>query len=212
MRIALIVLAVTALLLLCVAATHADALINPGFETGDLTGWTTEIAQGGSASVVTTWPGSTATYLPPDGNYFVAIGGGDLGYWQGVTQNVNLKAGDILQGWAAFDAHDSLPNDDEAFVGINGNGGGLWYETVSFIGDYTSGPWTHWSWTAPSDGLYTLGYYYYNYSGSTSGNQSYALFDGPQVLESGRVPEPGTMALLLMGLPMAALLRRRSSK
>ena len=214
MRRALLILSVTALLLLCLAASHADALINPGFETATISGWTM-VQNGGGVTVAPTWLGSSATYSPAEGKYFLAITAGDADTLVQVYQDVALSAGQRLEGWAAFDSNDS--------IGGEGDGGGdlyndwaevdvfdgqtqvaqPWYADVLGTGNFVSGPWTYWSWTAPADGTYRLVYGCANYDDNES--SSNALFD------AGRpaVPEPGTMALLLMGLPMAGLLRRR---
>ena len=65
-------------LVLLPCLVHADSLINPGFETGDLTGWNVDPAD--VANVVTNWPGQTRNYTPPEGRYFLALtsGGGNF--------------------------------------------------------------------------------------------------------------------------------------
>ncbi len=205
MRRALVPLAVTGLLLLCLAAAQAD-LTNPGFETGGISGWTMNLSNGG-VTVAPSWPGASATYSPVEGSYFLAITAGDASVLQQVYQDVTLITGQRLEGWAAFDSQEDPIEglfNDWAEVDIF-DGQTLvaqpWYADAAGTGYYTSGPWTYWSWTAPADGIYRLAYGVANYGDNSF--PSNALFD------ARAIPEPGTMALLLMGLPMAGLLRRR---
>jgi hypothetical protein len=184
---------------------HADTLINPGFETGDISGWTwVPNSPSDSYSVVTGWTGQTLTYTPPEGQYFLAINS-----WIGgeVYQDVNLTAGQQLQGVAALDNASSefSPGATLANVQVLQGGNPIatpWSVTETDVSGNTSGPWTDWSWTAPSSGTYRLAYETYAVNANS---WEYGLFDAqPQPL-----PEPGTCALLLMGLPGVALLRRR---
>jgi hypothetical protein len=210
---------VATLLLVCAASSHASTnpYANPSFETGDLTTWDT-ISKGGSEVVVTTWPGASTTYNPKVGEFFLVVGGGGDDNPEVVFHAVHLDAGDVLSGWAAFDAWDEGGEyDDLAAVKIYdannpNNDKGLatpWMANVSSTGSGVSGPWTQWSWTATATGDYFLAY-----GAANEGDNklaSYGLFDNEFTINgpSRVTPEPGTMALLLMGLPMAALLRRR---
>jgi hypothetical protein len=158
----------------------ADAgVTNLGFETGDTTGWTLVVPYGGSAKVVTSHQGNSSTYSPRDGNYFLELKTDGPGSYTTASQTVTLNAGDKLSGWAAFNAQDYLPFNDDASVQIYEPSGVLiatpWYSDVAIVGNYGDGPWDSWSWTAPADGAYTLRYCVANAGDNVV--DSCALFD-----------------------------------
>jgi PKD repeat protein len=92
---------------------------------------------------------------------------------------VYLYAGQTISGWAAFDAQDYSPFNDNAMVQILDSFGYViatpWYADVYAVGDFGDGPWTSWSWTAPIDGTFTIEYRVANFGDSEY--DSYALFD-----------------------------------
>jgi len=69
------------------------ALVNGGFETGDLTGWTT-VSGGTSWSVATA--ASTANSDPRTGTYYVRVGGNTTGFVQ--RQTFDLLACGFTEG------------------------------------------------------------------------------------------------------------------
>jgi len=153
-------------------------LTNPGFETGDTTGWTV-VLFGGSAKIVTFHNGSESTYYPMEGNNFLKLKPEDPDIYVTASQTVILNAGNTLSGWAAFDSRDYMPFNDDAAVQIYDASGKLlatpWGSDVRKLGKYSDDPWTLWRWTAPADGEYTLVYCVANARDGTF--DSYALFD-----------------------------------
>jgi hypothetical protein len=157
-------------------------------------------------------------YAPVDGAWLAVAPGGyetTASYTSSfptiIRQDVYLRAGDSVSGWAAFDARDFYfaegPN-DFAFVHIGGDW--VWRESVETLaascppGECSEdrapdGPWTYWEWRAPADGDYTLSLGSVNSPDPLA--DSYALFDRIAVTA---VPEPATILLLTIGLASMA--------
>jgi hypothetical protein len=194
-------------------------LVNPDFETGDLTGWTTSLT-GGAATVEPFHIGDFGTYFPGAGSYFLRIVAGTEDIWQTVSQSVALNEGDVLSGWVAFDWRDYDPIFDGARVQITANLGGTPYIATPFEADGSSGPNfadyapVFWSWTAPVAGTYTLEYAVRNTLDDFF--SSVGLFDADvityEAFPPSAVPEPAGLALAgAAGLGACAWLRRRRS-
>jgi PKD repeat protein len=152
---------------------------NPGFDTSDFSQWTVYIPPGGSANVVTTHNGDMGmAYSPIDGSYFSLLKTDGPNSYTTVSQTFNTITGETISGWAAFDARDYMPYNDNACVQIIQGGVVVatpWYSDVTIVGNYGDSPWEEWSWTASSSGIYTLEYRIANYG--DSGVDSYAMFD-----------------------------------
>ena len=212
MRAAFGLTVVATLFLLCTALSHAatNPYNNPGFETGDLSGWTLN----GLANA-TTAPKFNRYVPAPAGTFFGLIGSEILGPTT-LSQQVTLAQGDTLTGWAAWyiESYWYLPppdpdNHDTGAVEIYLDNTLLATPWSSELGVCTD--WQPWSWEAPADSTYRLCYDYQVNPGNFGNHWSALVFDAPLLDPPSPVstPEPGTMALLLMGLPMAGLLLRR---
>ena len=223
-------------------------LVNPGFEEGGgtINGWDSNTS-GGSVDVVSShtsvanppdggpnpapsppYPANYPyEYTPPQGDWFLMIGSGDSSFidptdptavWQTVSQMVELTAGELLSGVAAFDRDDTGRYLDAAKVSILNAAGDeiakpFYMDGASLLNpapppplaNYGNGPWTPWSWTAPATGKYTLVYAVAN---TVDDNlNSYGYFD----TAPAAVPEPLSMALFAIGLAGLGTMQRRKT-
>ncbi len=174
---------------------HA-ALINGGFETGDLSGWTI------TAGDITRYGlgGTGSPPLPKEGDYFAWLTA-DVAPYTNLSQEIFLQAGDMLSGWAYYDR--GIISDQEAYVAIYKDA--MLVETPWHRSAAGSTEWEQWTFTAAEAGLYIL------YLGITESSgavmHSMAYFDGNVHTP---VPVPGALLLLGSGLAgLAAVGRKR---
>lgn len=194
-------------------ACAAPALATPtnlGFEEATLHGWTTN---GGAEGLATVTPiqtnGSGGFTAPVEGVLFGVITAG-LGQdvYTTLSQKFALGAGGTISGYAGFLANDALPHNDDAYLAVNGVKLLSW--TVSDVGDYGSSGWTHFFFTAPTAGLYTLELGVANRG--DNGLSSQAVIDDVQV-PGAAVPEPASWAMMVMGFGVAGgALRARARR
>jgi hypothetical protein len=149
---AAVVAAMAAAMVVAVPATASASttpgLINPGFETGNSSGWS------GSGSVTSQYEGYTA----PDGHSFAVVLGGCP--TNTLAQSFAARGGQTLTGWSFFKANDYLPYNDDGSVRLTVSGGGttatVFSSSISQVGSYGGTPWKKWSYTFPADGQYTI--------------------------------------------------------
>lgn len=172
-------------LLLCGAAGPALAL-NEGFETGNVTGFGGTEPPGARAEVVTAHAGDSSTYTPVHGRYFLALKTNGPDRFTQFEQPYDLKAGEFLKGYAAFDARERgvLPAyNDYAQVRILSEAreeiAVPWQADVAGTGASGDGPWTPWTFTAPADGRYLVEYRIIN--AGDDAFDAFALFDGEEL-------------------------------
>ena len=195
-----------------ISATAHAGLVNDGFKTGNLTGWTANL-NGGSATAVTsntTTYSPVATYTPVEGNYFLAIASGAANVWQTVSQTVSLSVGDTLSGWVAFDWGDYPSFYDGVSIAIYdnlNNAFSIYYDDGVGKPSGYNGPWDTWSYTADTTGTYRLEYAVRNTLDGGGPNQTYGYFDA----NIAAVPEPASLALVGLALAGLGASRRKRS-
>jgi hypothetical protein len=198
-----------ALTLLSPQSAGAAGPQNGGFETGSLTHWTATLA-GGSASAVSSHDAvSGPTYHPVEGDFFALLEAGNVNIYQTISQRFVAGAGDILSGWAFFDAGDYSPYDDSGYVRIVETGATLFEKKVADVGDYGQTPWTYWTYTFGSSGTFTLEAGVRNHQDSSF--NSYVGVDDVRLDTVAQTPEPASLAILGSGILGACLRRRRSA-
>lgn len=189
------------------AASAGTELVNPSFETGDLSGWSVDIPVGGSATAVTSYvsyvppvpPYTSTSYVPQDGDYFALVKTNGGGFYTTVNQTFSASAGDKISGWAFFKAEDYMPFNDNTQVEIKSGGNVLatvFSANVSTVGGYGSTPWTYWEYTFAAPGTYTVEARIANWGDSTG--DSHMGLDGvvltvtilgPRDLKMGAIDE-----------------------
>ncbi|MHC4403225.1 MAG: carboxypeptidase regulatory-like domain-containing protein, partial [Planctomycetota bacterium] len=137
------------------------SIVNPSFDTGDLSGWDVYTPPGGSASAVTSYSNtySSGTYTPVDGTHFALLKTDGPGSYTTVSQTFSAQIGDTISGWAFFDAEDYLPYNDTAVVAVKSGGttvATLFFENIQSVGSYGQTPWTYWEYEFTAAGGYSL--------------------------------------------------------
>jgi hypothetical protein len=207
----------------CMPEAGNAILTNGGFEAGDFTGWTVTIpeeasalTEKGSVEVVT----GHEDYYPVEGEYLGLLMAGIPDEYTTLSQQIYLTAGDVLSGWAAFEAGGEVTSvgvydfyNDNAHVWItdkNGNVAVAWSADIVSVGNNADGPWERWKWTAGEEGTYSLEFGVANADHCLF--DSYALFDAnvhTTTSPISPVPEPTTLLLLGSGLIALAGLGRK---
>ena len=167
-------------LLLPVSAMAAEALRNGGFETGDLTGWSSGGPAGYASVTVVSSHFHEREHLPKEGNYFALLrayrGYGNLTH---LSQTFRAKAGAVISGWGIFRSGGRVPQHQSNTVyDIVIRSGGQERSVFGNDNGESTG-WAEWKYTLPADGDYVL--VAKVRSGSPWGQDSYLGFDGVTV-------------------------------
>ena len=204
--------------------SRAD-LYNGSFETGNLSGWSTYLTGGGSATAVTSHsdpPPATGTtsWMATDGTYFALVKTDGQNSFEQLYRTFTASAGDILSLDYFWDSQDSISDgkgDDEAYGRIFSGQltsaanfmpsltleDELFHHSVSTDPQGNWGtPWTPVSYTFASPGTYTL--WFAIKSGGNSLNDSYIGIDNVHL-----VPVPAAVLLGALGLGLAGWRLRR---
>lgn len=203
-----------------VHAIPINALVNPGFETGDFTGWTV----GGNSPTVAVGADGTPIPLPGASSFLSGISNvrsgsfsafahtrGDPPIVASVTQTIsNVLAGNVTVGFyighgqgmllgARIDPTRTMIFIDGVPILANANptipGGTLPTDFLLVSGNFVS-----------SGGSHAVTY---QWDGSGTFNAGVSTDDLFFNAEIGRVPEPGTVALFALGLAGVGFVRRK---
>ena len=222
------------LIAVCAAATPLPsraAVINGGFETGNLTGWTlVGFGQAtGSGFGVTPTEGSFEGRIDTTGNFaalapavvtslgvsgptIIALGAGTPTKGTGISQDVTVLAGDTLTfdwNFLTDELNESATFNDFGFFTISGSAFLLASRNSSTF-NIVSPPagfdgqtgWMTQSYTFSAAGTYKIGFGVFNVG--DTGHNSVLLLDAISI----PVPEPASIVLLAIGLSAVALRRR----
>uniref|UniRef100_UPI00226A0940 beta strand repeat-containing protein n=1 Tax=unclassified Sphingomonas TaxID=196159 RepID=UPI00226A0940 len=146
------------------AGTNSPTILNPGFATGDTSGWT-QIIAGGTAAVVTSANSSSnVTYKSQiaGDNYFLLAGGGTVSQGNGVKQSFTATAGQTFTLYALF-----LGAESANYGSFNDNGivtlklpdnttQTLYSQSMSTAGSSATVPWQSKLVTLTQTGNYTI--------------------------------------------------------
>lgn len=228
------------LAVMAVAASPARAavitLVNQGFETGTMAGWSTAgLAGPSSATTIDGWnvvpAGSYMASLASGGaitvgsleTFFGTTTGflssglppGNATNGSGIYQDFTGNAGDVVRMYWAYVATDYYSFNDPAFAVVVGPGiqqltvlASIWNGGIT-VGSFGATGWRAFTYVLPVSGNYRLGFGVVN-------TQDY-IVPGYLFLDNapgagnlpGMVPEPATLALVGAGLLALGLLRRR---
>lgn len=185
-----------------------QAIVNGGFETGDLSGWGV-YPNGGSITVESSWN----SYSPVEGNYFALIDpkvtNSNDNYWAVLGQTFAMNPGDTISGYSAFYTTDSTSYYDYGYVEVvmNSTGGNLvWGSTVV----QTTCLWQPWSFTA---GTASDNYQLRAASGNYNyPDHCYLLVDGVTFTSANTNPVPEPMTMLLLGPALLGLVGFKKRK
>lgn len=179
----------------------AHALItNPGFETGDLSGWNAPL---GNAYNTTQLNTGYHVIDPVEGNNFAYIESGNMNVFYTLSQAFSVANNSVLSFSALFTTTDYMPFNDEGYWKLYLDSAVVASESenVSGVGNYGSTGWGFFELDLiPGNYLLELGVR----NIGDGGVDSYVAIDGLNISNSGSgvdpIPEPATMVLFSTGI------------
>ncbi len=165
MRRSILLLSIMAVMVASYAgmALGASQLTNGGFETGDLSGWSVDVASGGNASAVKSYTsnnGGGVHWTPKEGSYFALLTPGAASVDTMISQPFSASNGDKVSGWVFFQAEDYSPYDDKGQVLIKDESGTIvaktFEESVNTVGSYGNSGWRYWEHTFTGEGTFRI--------------------------------------------------------
>ena len=197
--------------LLFMAQISSASLVNGGFESGNMTGWTLT----GSGGVQTSVPDIGVK----EGSYSGRISAGlGVDVYTTLSQTFDLAAGDTITGWYALRTSDRSYHDLAYGKITTGSGSSyLWQAempTPVIVGLNWVGKtdWTEWSWTAPESGTYTLEFGVANVGNNSWSSTVYLDNITISAAPAAAVPIPPTVLLFGTGLVGLVFSRGRRKK
>jgi hypothetical protein len=171
-------------------AQAGNLVVNCGFETGDFSGWTT----GGNFAFTSVQNGPYYDYPGPNSGTYYAVFG-PVGSDGTLSQTLTTNPGDSYTVSFYLDAVGDVTSDFSAYWNT---------DVLMSVGNPNTGDvWTQYLFTVIGTGSDTIQLNFRD-------DPAYIALDDVVVLDAGTaIPEPGSLGLLISGLAVVILARRR---